>query len=408
MYFLDNNSGIATMPPLKETQSTTPLWFTEGDGHKGISWPGEDWFNIQQAEQLALLDAAGIRPDKGKLNQLTLAIRAIIGQEALLKTQALAEIAAAGKGAQEKARTHLGLGKLATQDGIQEATVHRKGIVQLNSSPRSEDDTTAATPKAVNERVNAVVDKAPSDLDTLNKLAQAISNNPKFAESVMQLLSQKLAKNENGADIPDKNQFIKNLGLLETVNLAKNATPNQRKINGKTLTQDVQLTATDVHAVTPEVLRVEIPVGIPLPWPAERAPTGWFICNGEPFDKKKYPLLALAYPSGKLPDLRGEFIRGWDAGRGVNPRRKVLSSETASLESHAHGYRDRYYVEDDGPLGHANNKEKMPVGYNADTGSRATDGDNDSFLFIDKTTSNAGGSETRPRNVAFNYIVRAA
>ncbi|WP_334472749.1 tail fiber protein [Arsenophonus sp. PmNCSU2021_1] len=196
--------------------------------------------------------------------------------------------------------------------------------------------------------------------------------------------------------------------MLETVNLAKNATPNQRKINGKTLTQDVQLTATDVHAVTPEVLRVEIPVGIPLPWPAERAPTGWFICNGEPFDKKKYPLLALAYPSGKLPDLRGEFIRGWDAGRGVNPRRKVLSSETASLERHAHGYRDRYYVEDDGPLGHANNKEKMPVGYNADTGSRATDGDNDSFLFIDKTTSNAGGSETRPRNVAFNYIVRAA
>ncbi|WP_334468285.1 phage tail protein [Arsenophonus sp. PmNCSU2021_1] len=224
MYFLDNNSGIATMPPLKETQSTTPLWFTEGDGHKGISWPGEDWFNIQQAEQLALLEAAGIRPDKGKLNQLTLAIRAIIGQEALLKTQALAEIAAAGKGAQKKARTHLGLGKLATQDGIQEATLHRKGIVQLNSSPRSADETTAATPKAVNDRVNAVVDKAPSDLDTLNKLAKAISNNPKFAENVMQILSQKLAKNENGADIPDKNQFIKNLGLTETVRLCKKCT----------------------------------------------------------------------------------------------------------------------------------------------------------------------------------------
>ncbi|RLR17661.1 hypothetical protein D8L93_07490 [Sodalis-like symbiont of Bactericera trigonica] len=62
--------------------------------------PGEDWLNIQQPEQLALLDAACICPDKGKLNQLTLAIRAIIGQEALLKTQALAEIAAAGKGAQ--------------------------------------------------------------------------------------------------------------------------------------------------------------------------------------------------------------------------------------------------------------------------------------------------------------------
>ncbi|WP_367272972.1 hypothetical protein [Candidatus Symbiopectobacterium sp.] len=36
---------------------------------------------------------------------------------------------------------------------------------------------------------------------------------------------------------------------------------------GKNLTQDVQLTATDVKAVTPEILRVEIPVGVPLPWP---------------------------------------------------------------------------------------------------------------------------------------------
>lgn len=125
----------------------------------------------------------------------------------------MAEIAAAGKGAQEKERTHLGLGKLATQDGIEEATLHRKGIVQLSSATHSADETTAATPKAVNERVNAVVDNAPSDLDTLNKLAQAISNNPKFAESVTQLLSQKLAKNDNVADIPDKNQFIKNLGF---------------------------------------------------------------------------------------------------------------------------------------------------------------------------------------------------
>nr|MBA2814842.1 putative phage tail protein [Candidatus Pantoea persica] len=78
-----------------------------------------------------------------------------------------------------------------------------------------------ATPKAVkivNDRLNTVVDHAFSDLDTLNKLAQAISNNPKFAESVTQLLSQKLAKNENGADIPDKNQFVKNLGLLEKEN----------------------------------------------------------------------------------------------------------------------------------------------------------------------------------------------
>jgi hypothetical protein len=50
----------------------------------------------------------------------------------------------------------------------------------------------------------------------------------------------------------------------------------------------------------------------------------------------------------------------------------------------------------------------MPAGYNAGTGTHSTDTDNNYFLFIDKTTSNAGGNETRPRNVAFNYIVRAA
>ncbi|WP_339053843.1 phage tail protein [Arsenophonus endosymbiont of Crataerina pallida] len=125
-----------------------------------------------------------------------------------------------------------------------DATLAAKGFVQLSNATYSQDETTAATPKLVNARVNAIVDNAPSDLDTLNKLAQAISNNPKFAESVTQLLSQKLAKNENGADIPDKNQFIKNLGLTETVDCAKNAL-NKRtggSVNGNLhVTQSVHI-----------------------------------------------------------------------------------------------------------------------------------------------------------------------
>lgn len=45
MYFLDNNGGIATNHAAveRDPEHTTPLWFTEGDGNKGISWPGEDW-----------------------------------------------------------------------------------------------------------------------------------------------------------------------------------------------------------------------------------------------------------------------------------------------------------------------------------------------------------------------------
>ncbi len=60
-----------------------------------------------------------------------------------------------------------------------------------------------------------------------------------------------------------------------------------------------------------------IPVGVPLPWPTATPPEGWLKCNGAIFDKVKYPKLALAYPSGILPDLRGEFIRGWDDGLGL-------------------------------------------------------------------------------------------
>ncbi|WP_334467675.1 phage tail protein [Arsenophonus sp. PmNCSU2021_1] len=98
-----------------------------------------------------------------------------------------------------------------------DASVSEKGFVKLSNANQSSSETEAATPKAVkivNDRLNAVIDSAPSTLDTLNKLAKAIDNNPKFAEKLNQLLEQKLSKNDNGADIPDKNQFLKNLGFL--------------------------------------------------------------------------------------------------------------------------------------------------------------------------------------------------
>ena len=68
-----------------------------------------------------------------------------------------------------------------------------------------------------------------------------------------------------------------------------------------------------------------LPVGVPVPWPSATPPTGWLKCNGAVFSSEKYPNLAKAYPTLKLPDLRGEFIRGWDDGRGVDSRRAVLS-----------------------------------------------------------------------------------
>ncbi len=61
-----------------------------------------------------------------------------------------------------------------------------------------------------------------------------------------------------------------------------------------------------------------VPVGAPIPWPLPHPPAGYFTCNGSAFSRSQYPKLAEAYPDGRLPDLRGEFIRGWDDGRGVD------------------------------------------------------------------------------------------
>lgn len=118
MYYVDNNSGSPTMPALSPAQSNIPTWFTEGDRDKGISWIGQDWLNILQAELLNILSEAGIKPDKGKLNQLTLSIKAIITASAYTQANNLKEIFDAGIEAQAAARGHLGLGKLATKDRL--------------------------------------------------------------------------------------------------------------------------------------------------------------------------------------------------------------------------------------------------------------------------------------------------
>ncbi|EDR4049140.1 hypothetical protein GUP64_004470 [Salmonella enterica] len=106
------------MPALSPANSNTPTWFTEGDKNKGISWIGQDWLNILQAELLNILSEAGIKPDKGKLNQLTLSIKAIITANACMQANNLKEIFDAGAQAQAAARGHLGLGRLATKDSL--------------------------------------------------------------------------------------------------------------------------------------------------------------------------------------------------------------------------------------------------------------------------------------------------
>ncbi|HBB7187484.1 TPA: tail fiber protein [Escherichia coli] len=182
MFYIDNDSGVTVMPPVSAQRSAIVRWFSEGDGNNVITWPGMDWFNIVQAELLNTLEEAGIQPDKTKLNQLALSIKAIMSNNALLIKNNLSEIKTAGASAQRTARENL---------DIYDASLNKKGLVQLTSATDSPSETLAATAKAV-------------------KIAMDNAN-------------ARLAKDRNGADIPNKPLFIQNVGLQETVNRAGNA-----------------------------------------------------------------------------------------------------------------------------------------------------------------------------------------
>ncbi|EIJ8333794.1 tail fiber protein, partial [Salmonella enterica] len=80
-----------------------------------------------------------------------------------------------------------------------------------------------------------------------------------------------------------------------------------------------------------DIAGVNIPVGVALPWPTDTPPAGWVIMQGQAFDTSRYPKLAIAYPNGVIPDMRGWMIKGKPASG-----RAVLSQEQDGNKSHSH------------------------------------------------------------------------
>ena len=76
-----------------------------------------------------------------------------------------------------------------------------------------------ATTEFVAKALAALAGSAPETLDTLKELADALGNDPNFATTVLNKLAEKLAKDQNGADIPDPALFVKNLRLGEAATL---------------------------------------------------------------------------------------------------------------------------------------------------------------------------------------------
>ncbi|MFZ7276997.1 tail fiber protein [Avibacterium endocarditidis] len=142
-------------------------------------------------------------------------------------------------------------------------------------------------------------------------------------------------------------------------------------------------------------------VGVPIPWMLSSVPAGFLAMQGQAFDQSRYPILAQRYPSGRLPDLRGEFIRGWDNGRGVDSGRSLLSNQGDAIRNIT-GYGRMFTAE-------GNNTSSGAINVSTHTGSGRAAGSGGRGLQFDFDASRVvpTASENRPRNIAFQYICLA-
>ncbi|EEW2717209.1 TPA: phage tail protein [Escherichia coli] len=251
------------------------------------------------------------------------------------------------------------------------------GTPTAPTAAQSVNNTQIATTAFVKSAIAAMVGSAPAALDTLNELAAALGNDPNFATTMLNALAGKQPLDNTLTNLSGKDVT----GLLTYLGLGEGSA---------------------------------LPVGVPVPWPSATPPTGWLKCNGAAFSAKEYPELAKAYPTNKLPDLRGEFIRGWDDERGVDSGRTLLSAQGDAIRNITGGFGQ---LRVNSEINAIVDVQSVSGAFYGGTSVRnninvSMTYANDRKIRQDVHFSAANvvptANENRPRNIAFNYIVRAA
>ncbi|WP_425135633.1 phage tail protein [Citrobacter braakii] len=229
----------------------------------------------------------------------------------------------------------LASGKYTAQD----ASTAQKGLVRLSSATDSTSETLAATSKAVKTVNDNANGRVPSERKVNgHSLAGDISVT---SQDIFDGQCIELGADQNLDNYQTPGLYFQpaNANTSAALHYPENNAGSLMVLKGAGITQVYRVYSSSrsysrsKYSTQPWTTWTPddaFPVGAPIPWPSDTVPPAHALMQGQSFDKSAYPLLAVAYPSGVIPDMRGQTIKGKPDGRAV------LSYEQDGIKSHAH------------------------------------------------------------------------
>jgi microcystin-dependent protein len=315
----------------------------------------------------------------------------------------------------------------------QQATVSYKGVVELATPTEAytgTDSTRAVTPEALKYTIDnrefsfqtaltSLYDgrylNESSNLSDLTNFTTARSNLNVYSKSETD--GKYAYKANNLSDLSNKATAFDNIKQQATVSY-------KGVVELATSVETTDGTRNDL-AVTPASLKAMIDdmfCGQVAAFAMGVAPDGWLKCNGQAVSRTTYSRLfskiGTTFGSGNgsttfnLPDLRGEFVRGFDDGRGADSQRILGSFQDASMENHYHGTGSfTATTNDDIKLilrnwSGSTYTTRQVYGDAGNSSKSSTSGGSSSVATATSTNFSEGSGETRPRNVALLYCIK--